>query len=34
MSHEIVGRIEKELSYPGTVKVQVIREMRAIDVAK
>ena len=34
LSHEIVKKIEKELSYPGTIKVQVIREMRAIDTAK
>ena len=34
LSHEIARKIEQELAYPGTVKVQVIREMRAIDTAK
>jgi len=34
LSHSIVQKIEKDLSYPGTIKVQVIREMRAVDTAK
>ena len=34
LSHEIVKKIEQELAYPGTIKVQVIRETRAIDTAK
>lgn len=34
LSHAIVKKIETELAYPGTIKVQVIRELRAVDVAK
>ena len=34
LSHDIVGKIEKELEYPGQVRVVIIRETRAIDVAK
>ncbi len=34
LSHDIVKKIEADLAYPGTIKVQVIREMRAVDVAK
>lgn len=34
LSHEIARKIEQELAYPGTIKVQVIRETRAVDVAK
>ena len=34
VAHSIVTRIENELSYPGQVKVNVIRESRAIDYAK
>lgn len=34
LSKEIARKIEKELSYPGQVKVTVIRESRAIDYAK
>ncbi|MBI5467545.1 MAG: ribonuclease Y [Deltaproteobacteria bacterium] len=34
LSKEIARKIEKELSYPGQIKVTVIRESRAIDYAK
>ena len=34
LSREISGRIEKELSYPGQIKVTVIREHRAVEYAK
>ena len=34
LSHEIAREIEEQLEYPGQVKVIVIRESRAIEVAK
>lgn len=34
MSREISKRIEEELEYPGTIKVMVIRETRAVEYAK
>ncbi len=34
VAHDIVKRIEDELNYPGQIKVNVIRESRAIDYAK
>lgn len=34
MSHQIAESIEKELEYPGQIKVNVIRESRAVDYAK
>ena len=34
MSHEIAQRIENELEYPGQIKVNVIRESRAVNYAK
>ncbi len=34
LSHDIARKIEKELAYPGTIKVNVLRETRAVDVAK
>ena len=34
LSHEIAREIENQLEYPGQVKVTVIRESRAIEVAK
>lgn len=34
LSHKIKEEIEKKLTYPGNIKVTVIRELRAIDIAK
>jgi len=34
LSFEISQKIEKEMTYPGQVKVTVIREMRAVSVAR
>ncbi len=34
MARDIAGRIEKELAYPGQIRVTVIRETRAVDYAK
>lgn len=34
MARDIVKRIEKELEFPGQIKINVIRETRAIDFAK
>ena len=34
LSHKIKERVEKEMTYPGTVTVTVIREFRAADIAK
>jgi ribonucrease Y len=34
LSEEIARRIEQELQYPGQIRVTVIRETRATDVAK
>lgn len=33
LSHDIATRMEKEVDYPGQVRVSVIREIRAIDFA-
>ena len=33
LSHEIAREIEDQLEYPGQIKVTVIRESRAVDVA-
>ena len=34
LASEIARRIEKELQYPGQIRVTVIRETRAVDHAK
>ncbi|MBR3719019.1 MAG: ribonuclease Y, partial [Firmicutes bacterium] len=34
LAREISKKIESELEYPGQIKVNVIRETRAIDYAK
>ncbi len=34
LAHDLREKIEKEMTYPGTVKITVIREVRASDVAK
>jgi ribonuclease Y len=34
LSRDIARKIEQEMSYPGTIKVSVIRETRAVGIAK
>ena len=34
VARDIANRIESELSYPGQIKVNVIRESRAVEYAK
>jgi len=34
MARNIAAQIEKEMNYPGQIKVNVIRETRAIETAK
>ena len=34
IAREIAKRIEDELEYPGEIKVNVLRESKAIDFAK
>ena len=34
LAHEIAGRIEREMRYPGQIRVTIIRETRSIEYAK
>jgi ribonuclease Y len=34
VARDIVNKIENELEYPGQIKVNIIRESRAVDFAK
>ena len=34
MARDICQRIEKEMTYPGQIKITVIRETRSVDYAK
>ena len=34
VARDIVKKIESELEYPGQIKVNIIRESRAVDFAK
>lgn len=34
LSHDIAKKIESEMSYPGTIKITVLRETKAVGVAK
>jgi ribonuclease Y len=34
LSHDIAREIEREVEFPGQIKVTVIRESRSVDVAK
>ena len=34
LARDIVKKIEKDLDYPGQIKVNVIRETRSIEYAK
>ena len=34
MAHEMASRIEKEMRYPGQIKVSIIRETRFCEYAK
>ena len=34
LSKDVAKRIEKDLEYPGQIKVTLIREMRVVDYAK
>ena len=34
LAREICDRIEKEMTYPGQIKVTIIRETRSVEYAK
>ena len=34
MARDIKDKIQNEMTYPGQIKVSVIRELRAVEVAK
>jgi ribonuclease Y len=34
LARDVARRIESEMSYPGTIKVTVVRETRSVDYAK
>lgn len=34
MAREVAQKVESEMEYPGQIKVNVIRETRAVDYAK
>jgi ribonucrease Y len=34
LAREIADRVQSELKYPGEIKVNVIREMRAVEYAR
>ena len=34
LAHDIARKLEAELEYPGQIKVNVIRETKAVDFAK
>lgn len=34
MAHDIARKIEKELEYPGQIKVHLVREATAVEYAK
>ena len=34
LSRDIARKVEQELTYPGQIRVTVIRETRAVDIAR